>query len=1544
MSTTEFSSMCQEVEERLSEVLDGTASQRLFDHIASCDACRDLRHEATHASELVGGSGKDFRPADDFLEKLVARLEEARPDDHAAPVASAPRESAPREPVSHTVDSGNIVVHSSSSTPGMETAATVFDPLAAVKAEEQEAESRRSVKSGAREIGSTQPGIDEPARPSGVSATTHRTPISGAAARPVSPTIEEHLDTGAAIDGVSEAEPAPAPIKAATPAAKERAPEPTRKASGKLSFLRRPAVLAGAAGVLAAAAAVTFYLKHGPTTTEAPTGPAPWWGTVASVARASADKTGGLEACDDAGACAVVVDGAKISKGSILRTDARTRAHVTLADGTDLAMDRGSELALSKDKDRSARLKHGTIVADVTHVDGQTAHFWFPSGDVEVIGTKLSISASDDRASVEVARGTVRVRPDGGKWTDVRAGEEATLLRGQDTVVASSTSLADVMEWSDRKAEDIDAPVLRGLGELRARKPGQTTEKDHAVRLAKHAVKVRVVDVVARTEVDETFANDTDEELEGIFRFPLPPGAQIEKLSLEVDGKMVDGAFVDRDKGAAIWRGVIQNAAPQTPRPREEIIWVPGPWRDPALLEWQRGGRFELKIFPIPKRGSRRVALTYTQTVDQSAGVRRFTYPLAHDPSGTTKVGSFDLDVQVLGLDKTIGLQTRGYDLTAASGDADRRTMHADDFVPAGDLTVEYALPDRDKEATAWAYEDTARPAAITPSTLGSGREQTPEQKAAFATAATILNDSSPYAAIALRPKLPRWTEARERLHVIVVDSSRSMFGERFARARLLASSIVREMDRRDSFVVLACDTVCRPMTGESAGSAKPEAPGAAAAENVERFLGGIEPDGGSDIAAAMSAARTAAGPVNGKELRVIYLGDGTPSVGPTRPAHLEAAVRSSMLGSSGDGAVVAVALGADADVASLTALARGGGGVVVPYVPGQKVTSAALDVLGAAYGVVLRDVEVELPAGLSQVSPARLDPIRAGGETILVARMSGSNVGGTIKLRGRVAGERFEQSYPLNLKASTSAGNAFVPRLFAAAKIADLERAGDESQKATVIELSKRFAVASRFTSLLVLESEAMFKAFGLDRNAPSPAFTGEVGADSSTADAVGDAADDKDSAAETKAKDDFGGERAAARKSASATSPNAYGDDEGAAQGFGSGHGRLGGIGGGGLSAPQAAPAPAATMAPPDPFASSPPPTTPPSPAKVAGGPVGWRHRWDSPPPPPVDRSRRLVPMRKVFDRKVAFDAGNTFLATNASKLLAAESAIAASPDSRDKTIDLFAMYSTAGRLGEAQELTAKWSGRDALDPDALTARADLAARQGDRDRAVRILGGLADVRPNDRAVQTRLAELQENAGNLALACEHRLALADIAMSDAKLVADAVRCARSQGMLDLAGRIELDTTDKVRDAVTRLLVAPNPVQKPLTGDVQVSAEWTGGADLDVALIDAQGKRTSWMGSPGRATTTARDVTSQRNETLAVSALPQGNYVVEISRAASTGADAAASIRGEVTLRLGGDVRKIPFSLVGPRAEVGTVRVFFTSRLVPVDFGFGWR
>src|SRR5690606_33259295 len=134
------------------------------------------------------------------------------------------------------------------------------------------------------------------------------------------------------------------------------------------------------------------------------------------------------------------------------------------------------------------------------------------------------------------------------------------------------------------------------------------------------------------------FSNTTDEVLEGIFRFPLPPDAQIERLALEVDGELIEGAFVDREQASKIWRGAIVNSTKQRAPIKEEIIWVPGPWKDPALLEWQRGGRFELRIFPIPKRGSRRIVLAYTQNIKPHGSVRRYTYPLARSEEHTSEL------------------------------------------------------------------------------------------------------------------------------------------------------------------------------------------------------------------------------------------------------------------------------------------------------------------------------------------------------------------------------------------------------------------------------------------------------------------------------------------------------------------------------------------------------------------------------------------------------------------------------------------------------------------------------------------------------------------------------------------------------------------------------------------------------------------------------------------------------------------------------------------------------------------------------------------
>ncbi|MCA9624822.1 MAG: FecR domain-containing protein, partial [Myxococcales bacterium] len=1088
--------LCAQVTDAMTEVLEGSASDALYDHIASCYRCRDARHDAAQLTEMLADASLDYVHPEDFEARVTTAL------DAGAAALDGPAES--------------------------------------------EAELARG---------------------------------------------GEHL-TGGARAAITE--------RVATTRREARGPR------GPLfgGWLRKPrnTLIAGAA-----AAALAGGIRRNPEgpphpTDEAPVADLPWGGKVARVARAAGGE-GGLQICV-ASQCRPAQAGETIPAGATLETDDRTRAHVTLGDGTELALDRQTELRFESDRNRTATLSHGAIVAEVSKVEGKPAWLRFPLGAVEVLGTKLALRASDSGASVDVSRGKVRLRDVQERSVEVRAGEEGRLYPDAPPYAMAAPSLGDALSWSEDAGDERD---LRGLGELKAKKPGEQDERKGAVELASHRVKVRIVDGFARTEVEEVFTNQTNEVLEGIYRFPMPPDAQIERLALQVDDHFEEGAFVDRDRAAAIWRGAIVNASRRAPLPRDEIVWVPGPWRDPALLEWQRGGRFELRIFPIPAKGSRKVVLTYTQVVSPTGDRRRYTYPLAHDPSGNLTVDAFDVDIEVRGHDASRGVQAAGYALSQGSrGDATTLTMASTQFVPTGDLVVEYATA-QSGDLSAFAYAPSVDGATASDADDVQKKAEAlakAPQGAATARDRAIeaVEDGRGYVAFTVRPELPQRADDAQRAYVFVVDSSRSMYGERHKRAADVTARVIDELDRLDQFAVLSCDTTCRPMPGGL------RAPSRAAAAEAQAFIEGIDPEGGSDPAAAIRDAGAFASQADGRSLRVVYVGDGTPTVGPIRPAYLRRAVEDVL--PPGRGTLTAVAIGADADLDSLAAMARGGGGSVLPYVPGQRVGEAAYAVLGATYGSGLRDVSVTLPEGLVEMAPERVDTIVAGGEAVLAARMTRPHVEGDLVLRGKVGNEPFEARYPITVTATSDAGNAFVPRLYAAARIAELERETGAEARAEAVALSSAFNVASRHTSLLVLESPAMFRAFGLDNQRRVAEWTGDVTAVGSTAeDALaedkktaghGDA-DDYDGEAEAQLGSGFGG------PAPSGTSALADRFDDEAP------------IGGTGASMPRAkvASRPLAQT-------ETPPPAPPRDFAKNKDEDAGgWRER----------RRGGLVPMRRVF-----------------------------------------------------------------------------------------------------------------------------------------------------------------------------------------------------------------------------------------------------------------------------------------------------------------------
>lgn len=1466
---------CLRFQEDIVGLLEGTAVDSLKEHVATCDSCRDARHDLESVARLVERAGEDL----DYTPALADRL------------ASIAVESA--------LDAGTLAALDERTS---ETRVRESNAAAALAA----ASSLSASASAAASAAGPPPASASPSVASAAASASASPPVASAAAS-------------------GSASPPVASPSASSTSASASAPRPKPPSRKTLWLLLAACASVGVSTV------VGFRLADRQRSPELAATRA-FHGKIAKIARSGAATSGGLTVVTPAGKTELG-DGAEIKAGMHLSTDGRTRARLELDDGSFMVLDRATELTIDS-APRTVTLDDGAILADVAHVDAAPgARIKTPTGEVRVLGTKLTVTAAVDRMNVEVLRGEVEIAGRAGAPQHVSAGQEGVVSKDGRIDVAPANDLAQRAAFGEQLIathnEDTEAPAS-GLGELRARRPGRTDEKDHAVHLAKHAVKVRIAGNVARTEIDEQFTNDTNDELEGIYRFPLPHGAQIERLALEVDGKLVDGEFIDKAKAAAIWRGAIQNAAPQAPKPKEELVWVPGPWHDPALLEWARGGRFELKIFPIPKKGSRRVVIAYTETVAPVSGVRRYVYPLPQGSSSKLTIDDFSVDAQVLGHDAKTGVRARGYELQKKSeGAAERLSGAMTAFTPSGDLAIEYGLDDRATDASVWAYMAPEVIPAADANAAANANANAKSSKGAKKEADTIGND--PFVAIALRPKLPSWTDTKPRDQVVVVDTGRSMFGERFARARRLAVQIAQEMDRRDRITVLACDVTCKAMPGGLV------APGAPAAHDVDAFLAALAPDGASDLVGAVRSAAQTAGHDKARDLRVVMLSDGVATAGYRSNGRVATEVGEAMNEARAE--VVTVPIGADADVTLLGEIARGGGGVVVPYQPGQRLEATALEVLNATYGTTLRDVEVVLPPGLRDVAPASLSPLRAGSETIVTARLSGDSVKGDIILRGKVGGDPFEAKYPIDVRATGDAGNAFVPRLFAAARIADRERDATDAQKSELVALSRRFSVPSRFTSLLVLESEAMFKAFGIERADHAAQWTGEAAAKGALvatlarprASALGGDDDAVGGGGRAPTGDPLSG---ADELTANPFSSDEKKDKEGTGQGFGAGgSGRgIGTLGhGAGTSAASPAPAsPAATTAPP---------------AKVARAEESRARPSDLGDPLSAAVGRRRGPgqlMKKVFVRKASITSDPT-PAVPAAKIALARAAVQAAPDERGKHKELAKLLALGGQLDELGETLEKWSTRDPLDADVIVARADLAARRGDREASLRILGGAlaASAMSRDDAfvLASTVARSYERLGR-GEACAFRVTAAELRGTDNDAMARAVACERGQGRAVSAERWLAGMKEAQRVAVSNAAAKIDPAKaEAVNGDVVVSATWDGNADLDVVLLDPGGRRAgvaTRMKGARIEGAMARD-----HETLALATGEAGAFVVEMVRAGETGHDVPVS--GRLTVRAFGRSQTVPFTLSGARTQVARVDSHWEAELVPVsDDGFG--
>ena len=160
---------------------------------------------------------------------------------------------------------------------------------------------------------------------------------------------------------------------------------------------------------------------------------------------------------------------------------------------------------------------------------------------------------------------------------------------------------------------------------LMIKAPGETKSKP--LYLSKVNVQARIFGFIAETRMTMTFKNDYDRVLEGSLYFPLPEGSTVSGYALDINGKMVDGVVVTKEKARVVFEKEV----------RKQI--------DPGIVEWVKGNNFKTRIYPIPAHGSRTVAVRYVSDLDfDPKGQASYRLPLKF----AQPLDSFSMRVEVI--------------------------------------------------------------------------------------------------------------------------------------------------------------------------------------------------------------------------------------------------------------------------------------------------------------------------------------------------------------------------------------------------------------------------------------------------------------------------------------------------------------------------------------------------------------------------------------------------------------------------------------------------------------------------------------------------------------------------------------------------------------------------------------------------------------------------------------------------------------------------------------------------------------------------------
>jgi len=544
--------------------------------------------------------------------------------------------------------------------------------------------------------------------------------------------------------------------------------------------------------------------------------------------------------------------------------------------------------------------------------------------------------------------------------------------------------------------------------------------------VAYHRVNVTIDHQIAVTDIDQAFHNESSQQVEGTYIFPIADGMTISKFTMYVNNEPLEYKTLEKAEARRIYDGIVSRR------------------KDPALLEWLGTRMIQASVFPIAPNEDKRIRITYQEVLKAQGGVIKYVYPLKTEKMSAKNLPDCSVDITIRSAQPIRSVYSPTHNVTVErEGDRIAKvSYHEKNVLPDQDLVLYYTVSEQDLGLDLLSYRD---------------------------------NEKDGYFLMLAAPKTDvKDGEVQPKDVIFMLDKSGSMAGDnKIEQAKAALKFCLNNLNARDRFNVIAFNEDVRRWEPDMQQASRDNI------KSAEAFVSDFTADGGTNINEALKQAlelfRNKPDDYVQQPNIIIFLTDGLPTVGETNIEKILANVKEKNAVHL-NARIFDFGVGYDYNAHFLDKLALQNHGLAENVLPKEDIEVKVSNFYRQVSAPLLMNVKVDWGgADIYDVFPKEMPDIFKGSQLIVAGRykLHGDTVKTEVRLTGEINGKTQTFIYPVQYPTSTM-DDAYIPRLWATRKIGYLEdqarlNGANTELMGEIIRLSKEFGILTEYTSFLV-------------------------------------------------------------------------------------------------------------------------------------------------------------------------------------------------------------------------------------------------------------------------------------------------------------------------------------------------------------------------------------------------------------------------------------------------------------------------------------------